>query len=55
MTPKIITAAERAARKGQPRSPHPIAQFRVKGGCKTCKPIPVFAKLASEIKSSLSV
>jgi hypothetical protein len=51
---KIITPAERAARrKGQPApmpfsnpgtAVFPVAQFRVKGGCKTCKPIPVYAK-----------
>ncbi len=41
MTPRIITAEERAARKGQPK---PIAQFRVKGGCKSCRPIPVYPK-----------
>jgi hypothetical protein len=36
---RIVTPAERAARTGKP-----IAQFRVKGGCKTCKPVPVFSK-----------
>lgn len=25
----------------------PIAQFRVKGGCKTCKPIPVMPRPAN--------
>lgn len=39
-TPNIITAAERAARQGQPAmTPRPMAQFRKKG-CKTCSPIP---------------
>lgn len=42
--PRIITAAERAARRGQSTQPKPIAQFRVKGGCLTCKPIPVLPR-----------
>src|SRR5207248_1513431 len=25
----------------------PVAQFRVKGGCKTCRPIPVYARHSS--------
>ncbi len=41
--PKIITRAEREARRDNPAPVQPIAQFRVKGGCKTCKPIPVYA------------
>ena len=47
MTPKIITRAERLARRGQP-SPKPVAQFRVKGGCRTCRPVPVFARQPAE-------
>jgi len=51
---RLITAAEREARRhsqtlasqnsASADQPRPIAQFRVKGGCKTCKPIPVFVR-----------
>ena len=49
----IITRAEREARKGQPAK-GPVAQFRVKGGCKTCKPIPAYAKPANLVEPSLT-
>lgn len=49
--PQIITKEEREARRNSNPAPtgtkleqQPIAQFRVKGGCRTCKPIPVYAK-----------
>lgn len=40
---KIITRADREARRGQPTSPPPIAQFRKKG-CSKCPPIPVYSR-----------
>ncbi len=51
MSPRIITPEERAARKGTVEG-KPIAQFRVKGGCKTCKPVPVYAKPVSNVIAS---
>ena len=42
-TIKTITAKERAERTRR-TIPLPIAQFRVKGGCRTCKPIPVYPR-----------
>jgi len=51
MTPKIITRAEREARRAMKPTPfanpgtpiQPIAQWRKKG-CTTCKPIPVYSR-----------
>lgn len=45
MTPRIITAAERAQRRGPSAPAKLIAAFRKKG-CTTCKPIPVFSRPA---------
>ena len=47
MTPKIITAAERAARRGQ-SAPKPVGYLYKKNPdgtrCKTCRPVPVYAR-----------
>lgn len=45
MTPRIITAAERAARRGQPRPVGFLYKKNPDGTrCKTCRPVPIYAR-----------
>jgi hypothetical protein len=48
MEPRIITAAERLARRALPAQPKTPAVLWRKKGCKTCRPIKVATKPLNE-------